>query len=39
MSSDVRSVIDNGKTAIGIATKNPVLALPDILNMAKDMVQ
>lgn len=28
-----------GKTAIGIATKNPVLALPDILNMAKDMVQ
>lgn len=28
-----------GKTAIGIATKNPVLELPDILNMAKDMLQ
>lgn len=28
-----------GKTAIGFAMKNPVLALPDILNMARDMVQ
>lgn len=32
-------MITLGKTAVGIATKNPVLALPDILNMAKDMVQ
>lgn len=28
-----------GKTAIGIATKNPALALSGVLNIAKDMVQ
>ena len=32
-------MITLGKTAVGIATNNPFLALPDILNMAKDMVQ
>lgn len=32
-------MITLGKTAIGIATKNPVLALPVILEAAKDMVE
>ena len=31
-------MITLGKTAVGIATNNPVLSLPDILNMAKNMV-
>ena len=32
-------MITLGKTAVGIATKTPVLTLLDILNMTKDMVQ